>query len=249
MNWTSLSGSHLSLLSSSSVLSSDVSSQRLGVLQTASLFQHLQFVNFLWHHRFGVGVIWVNVFLLIERDAEGMVLPEKSQCWWCSCISVPGPARPYQPKTAVSPQSHPELRKKSGSRWRLREEIISTGSLYLVEMCLSPPCLGRDLCSEPRVRLPLDLLTSYSEAVFFSFSKSPKKKKASPKLERFNKNLNFAIQAHCFRSRLHPEFSGTPVRTYLWERDRTFLWRKRLQTDRPRRCVSPAWPTAASGQV
>lgn len=159
-----------------------------GVLETASFVQHLQFMNFLWHHRFRVRVVWINVFttLLMKPNVEGMVLPEKSLCWWCSCISVPGPERPYQPKTVVSPQSHPELRKKN--RWCLRGEIIST-VLFVPSWNLSlssvsglwPLFEGAGVSSS----WPVDIIFW---SCLFSFSKSPKKKKKkSPKLKDLTK--------------------------------------------------------------
>lgn len=83
------------------------------LLETASFLQHLQFLNFLWDHRFRV--IWIKGVLQPcwwSQMWEGWVLPAKSLCWWCWCISFPGPERPCQPKTVSSPRSHPELQKK-----------------------------------------------------------------------------------------------------------------------------------------
>lgn len=201
MNCTSLSGSHLSLVSSSSVLKSIVSSQRLWhpwncFFCPASPVPELSVTSQVWSRSNLSKCVFTT--LLMKPNVEEMVLPEKSLCWWCSCISLPGPERPYQPKTVVSPQSHPELRKKNGYRWRLRGEIISTG-LFVPSWNLSLSSVS-GLC--PLVEAtgvssswPVDIIF-WSR--LFSFSKSPKKFKS--KTERFNKSshLNFAMQAHRF---------------------------------------------------
>lgn len=161
-----------------------------GVLEIASSVQRLQFVNFLRHHRFRS---WshpnkcVFATLLMKPNVDKVVLPEKSLCWWCSCISVPGPERPYQPKTGVSPQSHLGLRKTNGYRRRCRMEILSTG-LFVPSWNLSVSSVS-DLWSLFEATgvsssWPVDIIFWRR---LFSFSKSPKKKKKSQKLKVFAK--------------------------------------------------------------